>query len=468
MKKVITLISTVVLCALVSTLAAQEMITQVFDNREEFFHISRLSDGNIMISGQSNELGSKSDLVMISDPAGSEIKRTIVCDTCALDAIIYSRETTSGDIIHVRTDGGVYTSDLELTESTLNYNIARDEFESIETYQVLQNNHFIIIVSYAVKNNVRGLLHTVVDTRNKNLISQKFNVTFPDIAGSIGIDLFSDQSVIDGYNEQVNGISNGNLLRLDRDRSEVLWSVDLDFADLTLENALVSWDENIYAVGRLVDVNNPDSWLGLLVSYDSDGNHRFTKTFEPSASNNNMFEYDSKNFKYIEQVGIDRFIITGYQGGRRQGETLTDALVVEINGQGDVLKEHVLHMENRSLYANDFLFEEQEIAYIGKIFNGNLISGSFISLLDKSVPVKDEESISFGLAPNPAKTQILISGMESISDYEVTITDINGRLVLQVDNQSTMPVQQLAEGTYFLTVQLAEGTRSTRKFIKIK
>jgi len=432
------LFSIVCLCVLAQMLPAQEAIVKVYDNREEFHHISRMSDGNLLISGMDNELGSKSDLVLICDPQGNELSRAIVCESCAPDAILYSRETAAGDIIHIRTNGGVYTSDLAITETTLEYNIARSEFESIETYQVLQNNHFIIVVSYAVKNSIRGLLHSVIDTRNKNLITQKFNVTFPDIAGSIGIDLFSDQSVIDGYNEDVNGVSQGHLLRLGRDRSELVWEVDLDFGDIHLEDAVVSREEDIYAVGRMVDVHNPESWLALMVHYNSDGEFQAVNTFKAGESNNDLFDYHSRNFTHIEQVASDRFVIIGYQEGDFGGET-----------------------------ANDFLYENGEIVYIGTLNDGNFTSGSFISLLDSSVAIEEEPAVGFNLIPNPAKEEIMVLGIDGEDNFSVTVRDLNGKLILQSLNERTIPIQQISEGSYLLTVQLENGARSTRKFIKI-
>lgn len=461
------LCSILLLCVVAEMLPAQEAIVQVYDNREEFHHISRMSDGNLLISGMANELGNKSDLVLICDPQGREISRSIICESCAPDAIVYSRETATGDIIHIRTNGGVYTSDLAITETTLNYNIARDEFESIETYQVLQNNHFIVVVSYAVKNSIRGLLHSVIDTRNKSLITQKFNVTFPDIAGSIGIDLFSDQSVIDGYNEDVNGVSQGHLLRLGRDRSELIWEVDLDFGDIHLEDAVVSREEEIYAVGRMVDVHNPDSWLALMVHYNGDGEFLSVNTYKAGMSNNDLFDYHSRNFANIEQVANDRFVITGYQAGDFAGETLTDALVVEVDSEGEVIKENVLHLGESSLFANDFLYENGEIIYIGTINDGNFINGSFISLLDSSVATEDKPAIGFNLIPNPAKEEIMVLGMEGEDIFSVTISDMNGKLISETSSKTTIPIQHISGGSYLLTVQLENGLRSTRKFIKI-
>lgn len=468
MKNFKNLCSTLVLMITIGYLPAQEILTKVYDNREEFLHVNRMSDGNLLVSGKANELGNKSDLVLICDPQGNEVKRVIICDSCPADAIVFSKEAAVGDLIHIRTNGDVYVSDLELNESTLIYNIATTEFESIETYQVLENNHFIVAVSYAVKNAERGLLHTVIDTRNKALVSQKFNAIFPDIAGSIGIDLFQDQSVIDGYNEDVNGVSHGHLLRLSRDRSEIMWEVDLDFGDLVLTNAVVTGDEQIFAVGRIVDVNNPSEWLGLLVSYDSDGNHILTRTYKPSQSTHGEFDYDSRSFGKIEQVAGNRFIITGYQAGDSDGETLSDALVLEINRDGDIHQEHTIHLEERNLTPNDVIRYQNNIVHVGNIYDGNFITGSYISIFDKNLTSTAEVvSGNFSLGPNPASEELFLFGIPPNESFAVSVFDMHGQLMAQTKSQDRISVRPFSEGIYFVKVVMADGESTTMKFMKI-
>ena len=256
MKFIKGLVATVLLVSAINSLVGQGNFVQTFENREEFVHLGRMTNGNLLVSGRSHELGNKSDLVLLLNPQGEVIKRVVLCPTCLPDLTYYSRETLVGDVIHVRANGDVYSSDLNLDNTELIYNIAEDRFESIQTYQVLEQNNFIIIVSFAVENSVRGLLHTIIDTRSKVIFNQKFNVEFPDIAGSIGIDLFGDQGVVDGFNTyDEEGRSTATLIRLGRDRSEQVWQVDLEGEDIVLEDVTVANNQDVYAVGTIQDLS---------------------------------------------------------------------------------------------------------------------------------------------------------------------------------------------------------------------
>ena len=72
----------------------------------------------------------------------------------------------------------------------------------------------------------------------------------------------------------------------------------------------------------------------------------------------------------------------------------------------------------------------------------------------------------FSLYPNPAKDVLNISG-DNLDIVKSNIYDLTGRLVKTADvNDATVPVQQLAKGTYIIILNDKSGKQHTAKFIK--
>ena len=70
---------------------------------------------------------------------------------------------------------------------------------------------------------------------------------------------------------------------------------------------------------------------------------------------------------------------------------------------------------------------------------------------------------AFVLYPNPASSTLHLDG--DIQDGQVCIYDLTGRRVFEGEYQSEIPVSQLNDGMYFLSITTTEGQVFTQKFI---
>ncbi len=443
-------------------------VTTVYENREEFVHLDVMANGNLLVSGKSHELGNKSDLVLLLDGQGNELKRVVLCESCEADVVYYSRETLENDIIHVRSNGDIYVSDLELENSEFQYNIAEDQFESIETYQVLEQRNWIIVVSYAVENSVRGLLHTVIDTRSKAIFSQKFNVEFPDIAGSIGIDIFDDQSVVDGFNSFDGGNSFANLIRLGRDRSEQIWQVELTGEDVLLEDAEVARSQDVYVVGTIQDPEDAAHRQGMLVKLDEDGNQQFMVTFDADRAGDDAYQSVSKTFLDIQELNSGNLLISGFDGGRVDGENVSKAIFIEVDTEGKFIRgfsETALTLNN---VGSDFALIGSKFVYVGNAFNNNSNSGAFITVSDLLLDVENvaDAPTSFMTFANPTNEELVVQiPAEMQLQSPIEVYDFAGkRLISSSDKQ--IDVSGLGAGNYVVSA-IINGYKVTQKLVKI-
>jgi hypothetical protein len=83
--------------------------------------------------------------------------------------------------------------------------------------------------------------------------------------------------------------------------------------------------------------------------------------------------------------------------------------------------------------------------------------------------VNENFSKKFSTYPNPVSSVVTISNNDNILVSNVTITDINGRTVknIQVNNlsQVELNVSDLNSGVYFINVDTDNG-KAVRKFVK--
>ena len=470
MKFIKGLVATVLLVSAINSLVGQGNFVQTFENREEFVHLGRMTNGNLLVSGRSHELGNKSDLVLLLNPQGEVIKRVVLCPTCLPDLTYYSRETLVGDVIHVRANGDVYSSDLNLDNTELIYNIAEDRFESIQTYQVLEQNNFIIIVSFAVENSVRGLLHTIIDTRSKVIFNQKFNVEFPDIAGSIGIDLFGDQGVVDGfntYNEE--GRSTATLIRLGRDRTEQVWQVDLEGEDIVLEDATIAHNQNVYAVGTIQDPNDPDHRQGVFIGFDEDGNELWKVTFDADQAGSEGYTEVTKTFLQVREILNGNFIISGYDGGRFDGDILSKAIFMEVTSEGEFVRGFSESAITSTNVGSGFLYEpNSNITFIANAFNNSSNSGAYVSVADFTSDV-DEVIAGATLLmsfQNPTTNRLRINlPVDAQLESNIEIYNYSGHRVISSES-TDIDVSGLRQGAYLVTA-VVNGYKVTQKMVKL-
>jgi hypothetical protein len=99
-------------------------------------------------------------------------------------------------------------------------------------------------------------------------------------------------------------------------------------------------------------------------------------------------------------------------------------------------------------------------------FFDNLISRASATdtlLSIDSVGISDS---SFAIYPNPTSNLLNISNNNNFDIKNISITDINGRVVKnQVGSLTQINVSDLNAGVYFITIEAAEG-KTTKKFIK--
>ena len=410
----------------------QETILTTFENREQFVHVSQMSSGNYLVSGRTHELGAKTDLVLMLDPQGQEIKRSVLCPDCPVEEVCYSRETAVGDIIHFRTNGDMYVSDINLEEHTLVENIGQGRYESIQAYQILEHNNFVLIAAFVVKDNVRGLLHVAVDTRDRRIYPHKFNSQFPDISGSIGIGSFSDQSVVDGFNSVENGVSSGHLLRLSRDRQTVAWQTDLEFGDVILEDVTVTWDQRVFAVGTMQDPDDPTHRMGLFVGLDENGNVLTTETFKSPFNDVDSYDTSVKSFESIRGLPTGRLGITGLVGGRKQGENFSDAIYVRMSKDGEIMKEIQQSAVTTSSVAVNHLWLNDRVVVISNAFNGSSNAGAFFSInfpqltSARDLPFVDEDLVVY---PNPTDGKLNVNWPEKLDNAIIYLYDSAGAIL---------------------------------------
>jgi hypothetical protein len=91
--------------------------------------------------------------------------------------------------------------------------------------------------------------------------------------------------------------------------------------------------------------------------------------------------------------------------------------------------------------------------------------GSFS--LSRTIAVKTPFSNdSLYILPNPATTQITINGKESENITSISITDVNGRIVLETEKAQTVDISALPARVYVLFARLKEGKIIRKKFLK--
>lgn len=87
--------------------------------------------------------------------------------------------------------------------------------------------------------------------------------------------------------------------------------------------------------------------------------------------------------------------------------------------------------------------------------------------LSTNLSSNDNFISSINIFPNPVKSILNISNTKNIEIKNISITDINGRIVKNTSDLITeINVSDLYSGVYFITIESAEG-KTTEKFIKL-
>ncbi|MDN4011674.1 M28 family peptidase [Chryseobacterium gambrini] len=86
------------------------------------------------------------------------------------------------------------------------------------------------------------------------------------------------------------------------------------------------------------------------------------------------------------------------------------------------------------------------------------------SLLKKEALLSGNSLESIKIYPNPAKDYLNVELPEDVKDFSLEISDINGRLVLNKENETKVNVSELPNGTYITTVK-TKDQKAVRKII---
>lgn len=82
--------------------------------------------------------------------------------------------------------------------------------------------------------------------------------------------------------------------------------------------------------------------------------------------------------------------------------------------------------------------------------------------------IRKVNDVNFAVFPNPAKDQLSISLKETSGSYELSLTDVTGRKVNQVESltagETLLNIEELPGGIYLLTVQ-GNGKRTVKKIV---
>lgn len=88
----------------------------------------------------------------------------------------------------------------------------------------------------------------------------------------------------------------------------------------------------------------------------------------------------------------------------------------------------------------------------------------YINNFDCNLSIADNNINKIAIDPNPAESIIHIANLAD-EDYEVKITNIQGKMILQKKNQNAIDISNLHKGIYFITVKQGHKIQ-TQKLIK--
>lgn len=221
--------------------------------------------------------------------------------------------------------------------------------------------------------------------------------------------------------------------------------------------------------------NDPTADLFSLVVYDMDPNNTGTISGQTAS-------YDD-----FQVVGFGGYSLTGNEG---ENELITVPFFDPITLEPNKVYLAVVSYDGNaagidiaprytSAGATNYPFFGSTV-YTDRLYMGGWVSGNnaiirmhmqgFMTDV-KDLPLLGDDQVT--LFPNPASTVVNLElALENATDVEVFISDFDGKLIRQeqLDNVKEgvfdFNVNQLSNGTYFMTVKSAEGWR-TKKFVVV-
>ena len=114
-------------------------------------------------------------------------------------------------------------------------------------------------------------------------------------------------------------------------------------------------------------------------------------------------------------------------------------------------------------YYDEALFGDLDLAGITRIFNTTIDLGAYEYNSTLSVDAISLNTNSIKLYPNPATDVVNIKTNQTIEN--VSVFNVNGQKVLEIDNQSQINISNIPTGMYFLNINTNQSNQ-TIKFLK--
>nr|WP_245405030.1 M28 family peptidase [Chryseobacterium sp. SSA4.19] len=140
---------------------------------------------------------------------------------------------------------------------------------------------------------------------------------------------------------------------------------------------------------------------------------------------------------------------------------------VPFEQNGDIITGFYEDVKSNNEHTVNDTFANIDPAYVfnvGKAAVGALqhfaVATNILSTNEAQVNVLE----SLKVYPNPAKDILNIELPESIKNFKLDISDLNGRLLIRKENETTINVSGLTNGAYLCTVN-ANGTKAVRKIV---
>lgn len=214
-----------------------------------------------------------------------------------------------------------------------------------------------------------------------------------------------------------------------------------------------------------------DCWV---VKLDGSGNLLWQKayggTLADGTSHENggsdlLLEDSDGNYIFATQVLSTNGDVSGNHGN-------VDYWLVKINPSGTILWKKCMggsgtDYPNRLFKANDggLMLNGQAWSTNGDVTGSHGNSEMWLVKLAPHLSTDAFENASINIYPNPATSLLHIELPNGIQAEKINITNISGKLVLQIPFTSAVNVEPLAAGTYFMEV-ISKEKKFQTKFIK--
>ena len=123
---------------------------------------------------------------------------------------------------------------------------------------------------------------------------------------------------------------------------------------------------------------------------------------------------------------------------------------------------------DKNINSNDYTFYNSNGNWRKTTFEGTLmVRPSFVFEKDNLVSVEENELEKIKLYPNPANNVINISDLENISDYQIAIFDMTGKLMFEGNESTKIDISLFNEGVYLVKLyNKSSGSSKVAKFVK--